>query len=64
MVNNSSSATTIPLRLLVIALVAALAGGVVGGLTWIGADDVAGALIAGFMATAAVFAWLHQHVSA
>jgi hypothetical protein len=64
MVNNSSSGTSIPLRLLVIALVAAISGAVVGGLTWMGADDVAGALMAGFMVGAAVFAWLHQNVSA
>lgn len=53
----------IPLRLLVLATVALLAGAVVGGLAMLSTGEVGAALLAGGAGAAGSFAWLTENVT-
>jgi len=53
----------IPLRLVVLTLVALVAAVVVGGLTWLSAGEVSAAVLSGVVAGAMTFAWLVENVA-
>lgn len=53
----------IPLRLLVLATAAFLAGLMAGGLAWLSSKDPGAALLAGAAGFGATFAWLTEHVA-